>query len=97
PKELLELLKKLCEECIKYYDDAFRAYISVDSKLSNRILERRTTFNDINSRILESLIKQQDPVIVCATCTINSNIQAIIASSSRIAEAAINKYAITRK
>ncbi|MEM3573454.1 MAG: phosphate uptake regulator PhoU [Nitrososphaeria archaeon] len=97
PKELLELLKKLCEECIKYYDDAFRAYISVDSKLSNRILERRTIFNDINSRILESLIKQQDPVIVCATCTINSNIQAIIASSSRIAEAAINKYAITRK
>ncbi|MCX8188500.1 MAG: phosphate uptake regulator PhoU [Nitrososphaeria archaeon] len=94
PKELLELLKKLCEECIKYYDDAFRAYISVDSELSNRILERRTVFNELNLRILESLIKQQDPVIVCTTCTINSNIQAIIASSSRIAEAAINKHAI---
>ncbi|MEM3872372.1 MAG: phosphate uptake regulator PhoU [Nitrososphaeria archaeon] len=97
PKELLELLKKLCEECIKYYDDAFKAYITVDIELSNRILERRTIFNEINLRILETLIKQQDPVIVCTTCTINSNIQAIIASSSRIAEAAIDKHAITRK
>lgn len=97
PKELLELLKKLCEESIRYYDGAFKAYITVDSELSNRILEGRTIFNEINSRILESLIKQQNPVVVCATCTINSNIQAVIASSSRIAEAAINRHAITKK
>lgn len=97
PGELLELLQKLCEECLKYYDSAFKAYITTDCELSNKILEMRTIFGVINSRILESLVKQQDPVIVCATCTINSNIQAIVASSSRIAEAAINKYAIAKK
>lgn len=96
PKELLELLKKLFEESIRYYDDAFKAYIITDSKLSNRILERRTIFNEINLKILENLMRQNDPVVVCATCTINSNIQAIIASSSRIAEASINKQAITK-
>lgn len=97
PSELLELLKRLCEECIRYYEGAFKAFISTDSSLSNSVLDSRTVFNEINSRILDSLIKQQDPVIVCATCTINSNLQAIIASSSRIAEAAINRHALTSR
>ena len=97
PKELLDLLKKLFEEGIKFYENAFKAFITTDSQLSNSILETRTVFSEINSRILENLIRQHDPVIVCATCTINSNLQAIVASASRIAEAAINKHALASK
>ena len=92
PEELLEPLLKLGEKCMRYYDEAFNAFMFMDVDRSNNLLDSRETFGESNLEILGSLSMQSDPTIICATCSINSNLQAIVTKASRIAEAAIDRY-----
>lgn len=97
PGELLEPLLRLGEECMKYYDEAFNAFVFMDVDRSNNLLDSREMFGENNLKILRNLSKQSDPTIICATCSINSNLQAIITNASRIAEAAIDRCMYMRK
>ncbi len=89
---LLNLMVTSGEAAIDAYDKAVEAFFSKNIDVSDKIIEEQKSIERLDLEIAsKSFLTEQNPLIICATCSMRDSIKRIAEYAADIAEITINR------
>lgn len=91
PDDMIGPLVDLGKEAYSMYERAVKAFLSGDTERADEVIDARSKIESLSLEVVKGIRTINDPLVVCATCSIRDGLSRIAEFAADIAEAAINR------